>query len=64
MGITRDHNRGDLTTGPIRIYPGDAVSEAQVLRRPRIGVDYAGEWAAAPYRLFVAESVGVSRPRR
>ena len=31
---------------------------------PRIGVDYAGDWAARPWRFFDAESPFVSRAGR
>lgn len=37
------------------------VPSRLVARGPRIGVDYAGAWAARPYRLFVRGSAGVSR---
>ena len=34
---------------------GDPVDRSTILRAPRIGVDYAGEWAAKPYRFLVPE---------
>jgi DNA-3-methyladenine glycosylase len=30
---------------------------------PRIGVDYAGDWAKRPLRFFVRGDPNVSRPR-
>lgn len=32
---------------------GDVISETQIIRTPRIGVDYAEEWAEKPYRFLV-----------
>jgi DNA-3-methyladenine glycosylase len=29
---------------------GERVSEAKIATSPRIGVDYAGKWAAKPWR--------------
>lgn len=69
FGITLAHNRLDLQASPLYVAPGASVAEAQVARGPRIGVDYAGEWAAQPFRFWVKESRHVSRgvsrkPRR
>ncbi len=33
---------------------GETVARSQVRRTPRIGVDYAGPWAAKPYRFLLA----------
>ena len=41
-----------------RQLPARAISVG-----PRVGVDYAGEWAAKPLRFAVAGDVNVSRPR-
>ncbi|MFP4541453.1 MAG: DNA-3-methyladenine glycosylase [Opitutales bacterium] len=42
----------DPETG-LWLEPGASVPEAEVLRGPRVGVDYAGtDWAARPYRLI------------
>lgn len=51
FGIDRSLNGADLLAGPIRLAP--AASPASFVRTPRIGVAYAGEWAARPLR-FVA----------
>lgn len=59
LGIGLEHDRSDLTAGPIRIEAGPAP--AQVLVGPRIGVDYAGAWAAAPLRFGDASSGRLSR---
>ncbi|MHB8618904.1 MAG: DNA-3-methyladenine glycosylase [Chloroflexota bacterium] len=67
LGLTRDHNGIDLTDGgSLRIEAGEGVPEADVVAAPRVGVDYAGEWAAKPWRFYVNSSPWVSRrlPRR
>lgn len=53
FGIDRNLNGADLLAGPIRI--ARAVSAPTFARTPRIGVAYAGEWAARPLR-FVTRS--------
>ena len=62
MGLTLGHNRWDLQCAPLYLEEGAPIAEAQVARGPRIGVDYAGEWAREPYRLWVRGSQHVSRP--
>ncbi|HEY3062232.1 MAG TPA: DNA-3-methyladenine glycosylase [Chloroflexota bacterium] len=42
---------------------GPAVPDEGVRVGPRIGVEYAGEWANRPFRFWIAESRHVSRPR-
>jgi DNA-3-methyladenine glycosylase len=48
------------------IYIGDdgyRVRPAEIIATPRIGVDYAGEDAALPYRFFVKGNPYISGPR-
>ncbi|MCP3139194.1 DNA-3-methyladenine glycosylase [Pyxidicoccus xibeiensis] len=61
LGIGRGHNRADLCAPGLHLLPGAPVPESQVARGPRIGVDYAGAWAAEPFRLWVRDSRHVSR---
>ncbi len=52
LDISRSHNRHDLVAGE-RLWledRGERISARSVLRAPRIGVDYAGEWAKKPWR--------------
>jgi DNA-3-methyladenine glycosylase len=65
MGIDLSHNRTNLLEpgGALFLEPGAPVPPRQVARGPRIGVDYAGVWAAKPYRFWVVGSAGVSRSR-
>ncbi|MFO0910467.1 MAG: DNA-3-methyladenine glycosylase [Isosphaeraceae bacterium] len=62
LGITRERNRADLL-GPDLFFADDPTSRPtfEVVARPRIGVDYAGEWAERPLRFYVASSRHISR---
>jgi DNA-3-methyladenine glycosylase len=63
LGITRAHNRLDLCGDTLFLRAGTPPGSAHVARGPRIGVDYAGAWAARPYRFWIKEHPQVSRPR-
>lgn len=59
LGIDRSHNGLDLLSGPVRILPGTAPAE--IRSGPRVGVDYAADWAARPMRFWLADDPHVSR---
>lgn len=59
FGVDRSLNGADLLRGPVRLLAGGPP--ARVVSRPRIGVDYAGDWAARPLRFLVADDPHVSR---
>jgi DNA-3-methyladenine glycosylase len=62
FGIDRRHYGVDICQrGPL--YLTDGPPPARILRSPRIGIDYAGEWAARPWRFFDAASPYVSKVR-
>jgi DNA-3-methyladenine glycosylase len=72
MAIRRDLNGLDLATDP-RLFVADApgiqagspaVTDKHVVRTARIGVDYAGAWAARRLRWLVAGHPCVSVPPR
>ena len=63
LGIDRSANGVDLVRGDLRIIDATEVPSASVLRRPRIGVAYAGPDAARPWRFLVAGHPAVSGPR-
>ena len=63
FGIDRAQNGADLVTGPLRLLDAPPVPAREVVRSPRIGVDYAGPDAARPWRLYVAGSPSVSGRR-
>ena len=61
MGIDKRHNGHDLLSDSLHIEdPGER--SPKIVRRPRIGVDYAGEWAAKPLRFYIAGNPHVSKP--
>ena len=68
LGIDRTQNGLDLTDAGddelwIERRPGPPVGE--IATSPRIGVAYAGEWAARPWRFYLPGSRHLSaRPRR
>jgi DNA-3-methyladenine glycosylase len=67
LAIDRSHNGIDLTAdGGGRLWierrPGPPVGE--IATSPRIGVDYAGEWAARPWRFYLPASRHLSVRRR
>jgi DNA-3-methyladenine glycosylase len=60
-------NRCDLTTGHTLWLEdrGERLRSAEITATPRIGVDYAGEWATKPYRFRVQRiGSGSRRPSR
>ena len=61
LGIDGAENGADLVHSSLRILDAPAVPARSVARGPRIGVDYAGTWAARPLRFWVVGSPGVSR---
>jgi DNA-3-methyladenine glycosylase len=60
FGLDRSHDGLDLVEGPVWIGRGHAPR--RIARRPRIGVDYAGDWARQPLRLLDPDDPHVSRP--
>ncbi|HTE51829.1 MAG TPA: DNA-3-methyladenine glycosylase [Kofleriaceae bacterium] len=65
FGISRARHHGvDLTASPeLFLARGSRVARARVARGPRIGIDYAGEWAPVPLRFWLAGHPAVSRAR-
>jgi DNA-3-methyladenine glycosylase len=61
LGVDRSHNGLDLCEGDL--FLADAPRLA-ARRSPRVGVEYAGEWADRPWRFFVPGHRYVSVTRR
>jgi DNA-3-methyladenine glycosylase len=59
FGIDRDLNGADLLAGPVILAMGERP--AKVERSRRVGVDYAGAWAAEPLRFSIADDPHRSR---
>jgi DNA-3-methyladenine glycosylase len=63
--IDRELNGANLTRPPLYFVAGDRPLPAErIAQGPRIGLDYAGEWAAKPWRFWIADSPAVSGRRR
>lgn len=61
MGINRTHSAADLIGGDLFVARPQKLGEFEVVARPRIGVAYAGEWAAKPLRFLIRGNPFVSR---
>lgn len=61
LGVDRALNGSDLLAGPVWIEPRMGPAP-DVRSGPRIGVDYAGTWAARPLRFWIADDRHRSRP--
>jgi DNA-3-methyladenine glycosylase len=60
LGVDRAQNGVDLLSGPVRIERR-AGRGPRTSRGPRIGVAYAGAWAARHMRYWIADDAHVSR---
>ena len=64
FGITTDFNSLDLTNkhSLIQIHDsGIEISEENIMAGPRVGIDYAEEWAIKPWRFRVRDSEWTGR---
>jgi len=61
MGIDRHLNGRDLLSADFHITD-DLPARFRIVKRPRIGVDYAGSWARRHLRFYIAGNPFVSRP--
>lgn len=60
LGVDRSHSGADLVDGPVWIE-GRRDPTPRIRRGPRVGVGYAGAWAARPLRFWIADDPHVSR---
>lgn len=64
LGIDRSLDGTSLLAeGPLFLAGGEPAEPVEIVRGPRVGVDYAGEAASWPLRFAVAGHPDVSRPR-
>lgn len=61
MGIDRDLNGHDLLSDDFHVADDGTLRRFTVVRRPRVGVDYAGHWARRLLRFYIANNPYVSR---
>jgi len=62
MGFALKHNTADFVSPELFIAEPDDPSPVSVVKRPRIGVDYAGHWARRHLRFYIRGNPFVSRP--
>lgn len=63
FGIDRAFDGRSLCGRELWLERGEALPEARVRRTARIGVQYAGAWAARRYRFVVRDHAAASGPR-
>jgi DNA-3-methyladenine glycosylase len=62
LGIDRGLDRADLLGERVWIEAGDTrIPPSAIASGPRIGVDYAEEWAKKPWRFWIRDNPFVSR---
>lgn len=61
MGVDRRLNGHDLLSDDFYVADDGAPSRIRIVKRPRIGVDYAGRWAKRLLRYYIYGSTHVSR---
>ena len=62
MGIDRQLNGYDLTSDEFHIAGPRTTEPVSIVRRPRVGIDYAGRWARRLLRFYIQGNPFVSRP--
>lgn len=62
MRIDKRLNGHDLLSDDFYIAADDARAPRLIVERPRIGVAYAGAWAAEPLRFYLPDNPFVSKP--
>ncbi len=60
LGIDRKFDKADLLGDRVWIEEGVTVSRRQIACGPRIGIDYAAEWAKKPWRFWIRDNPFVS----
>jgi DNA-3-methyladenine glycosylase len=62
MAIDRRLNGHDLTSTDFYVADDGAAGRVTIVKRPRIGVDYAGHWARRLLRFYIRGNPFISRP--
>lgn len=63
LGLSRVHTGRPLDDDQLFVATWKPPAASRVVRGPRIGVDFAGAWAAEPLRFTIAGHRAVSRAR-
>jgi DNA-3-methyladenine glycosylase len=62
LGIDRGFTGQDMTMPPLYVQAACSDASFEINCGPRVGVAYAGEWAARPWRFWIRANPWVSRP--
>jgi DNA-3-methyladenine glycosylase len=62
MGIDKKLNGHNLLSDDFYIADSEAAEKVSIVKRPRIGVDYAKHWAKRHLRFYIKGNPFVSRP--
>ena len=61
MGIDRKLDREDLLGERVWIEEGEKIPRTRIATGPRVGIDYAEEWAEKPWRFWLKDNPFVSK---
>lgn len=61
MGINKTLSGADLVASHLYIMPRAQPEKFTIIKRPRIGVDYAGAWAKRLLRFYIKDNPYVSK---
>ena len=61
LGIDLRLDRADLLGDRVWLEEGRRIRPAEIARGPRVGIDYAEEWARRPWRFWLRDNPFVSR---
>jgi len=61
MGIDMRHNGRDLLGDELYVAESLPLPPLRIVKRPRIGVDYAGHWARRLLRFYIKDNRWVSK---
>ncbi|MBC7391063.1 MAG: DNA-3-methyladenine glycosylase [Opitutaceae bacterium] len=61
LGIQLNHNQISLLDDEIWIEDGNLIAPEEVIAKPRVGVDYAGEDALLLWRYYIKENLWISK---
>ena len=62
MGIDKRLNAHDLLSAEFHVADAALSGPLRIVKRPRIGVDYAGHWARRLLRFYIRDNPFVSKP--
>jgi len=63
LGINKEYNKIDLQGNKIWLEDrGVKIAKNEILAGPRIGVDYAAEYASKPWRFGIKDNSWISKP--